>query len=531
MEEAHGSENARVVRAAGVVGIATMLSRIFGFLRDMIVASLFGAGLTTDAFFVAFRIPNLLRRLLAEGSLTVSFIPIFTEYLRNRSKEEALELADITFTALSILLVAVSLTGVLFSPLIVTVMAPGFVKTPAQYDLTVFLTRLMFPYIFLISLVALCMGILNSLRHFAAPALAPVVLNLAMIAAALTLRGFFQEPITALAIGVMAGGVLQLVMQWPFLVRMGVHLKPNFHFRHPGMRRIGLLMLPAAFGAAIYQINIFIGTILASFLPTGSISYLYYADRIVELPLGVFAIAVGTATLPSFSEQVAQGRFEELKRTIAFSLRIILFITIPATVALIALRVPIISVLFQRGEFGIESTLLTAQALLCYAVGLWAFSVIRIIVSVFYSLQDTKAPMKAAIVALIVNALCSLVLMFPLKHGGLALATSIASAVNVGMLWVILRRRIGKLLDREFYRSLARTSLASLIMWGVILLVGLLYPWNTGGPFHVRFVHLILCVAAGAVAFFTSALLLKSPEITDALGSIRRRLKRGPSSE
>ncbi|MFZ4439189.1 MAG: murein biosynthesis integral membrane protein MurJ [Syntrophales bacterium] len=530
MADSSGSENSRVVRAAGVVGIATMLSRIFGFLRDMIVASLFGAGLTTDAFFVAFRIPNLLRRLLAEGSLTVSFIPIFTEYLRNRSKEEALELADITFTALSILLVAVSLTGVLCSPLIVTVMAPGFVKTPAQYDLTVFLTRLMFPYIFLISLVALCMGILNSLRHFAAPALAPVVLNLAMIAAALTLRGFFQEPITALAIGVMAGGVLQLVMQWPFLVRMGVRLKPNFHFRHPGMRRIGLLMLPAAFGAAIYQINIFIGTILASFLPTGSISYLYYADRIVELPLGVFAIAVGTATLPSFSEQVAQGRFEELKRTIAFSLRIILFITIPATVALIALRVPIISVLFQRGEFGIESTLLTAQALLCYAVGLWAFSVIRIIVSVFYSLQDTKAPMKAAIVALIVNVLCSLVLMFPLKHGGLALATSIASAVNVGMLWIILRRRIGKLLDREFYGSLGRTSLASLIMWGVILLVGLLYPWNTGGPFHARLVHLILCVTAGAAAFFTAALLLKSPEITDALGSIRRRLKRGSSS-
>ncbi len=530
MADVHGSENSRVVRAAGVVGMATMLSRIFGFLRDMIVAGLFGAGLTTDAFFVAFRIPNLLRRLLAEGSLTVSFVPVFTEYLRNRSRKEALELADIVFTALSILLVAVSLLGVLFSPLIVTVMAPGFVKTPAQYNLAVFLTRLMFPYIFLISLVALCMGILNSLRHFAAPALAPVVLNLAMILAALSLRGFFREPITALAIGVMAGGVLQLAMQWPFLVRMGVRLKPNFRFRHPGVRRIGLLMLPAAFGAAIYQINIFIGTILASFLPTGSISYLYYADRIVELPLGVFAIAVGTATLPSFSEQVAQGRFEELKRTIVFSLRIILFITIPATVALIALRVPIISVLFQRGEFGVQSTLLTAQALLCYAVGLWAFSIIRIIVSVFYSLQDTKAPMKAAIVALIVNALFSLVLMFPLKHGGLALATSIASAVNVGMLWVILRRRIGKLLDREFYRSVGKTAVASLVMLGVILFVGLIYPWNTTGPFNVRLIHLGLCVACGGAAFLAAAFLFHSPEITTTFGAIRRRLTRGSSS-
>jgi putative peptidoglycan lipid II flippase len=524
MPDKHGSENSRVVRAAGVVGMATMLSRVFGFIRDMIVAGLFGAGLTTDAFFVAFRIPNLLRRLLAEGSLTVSFVPVFTEYLKTRTREEALELADIAFTALSILLVAVSLVGVLLSPFIVTVMAPGFVKSPAQYDLAVFLTRLMFPYILLISLVALCMGILNSLRHFAAPALSPVVLNIAMILAALTLRDFFREPITALAVGVMAGGVLQLAMQWPFLVRMGVRLKPNFRFRHPGLRRVGLLMLPASFGAAIYQINIFVGTILASLLPAGSVSYLYYADRIVELPLGVFAIAVGTATLPSFSEQVAQGRFEELKRTIAFSLRIILFITIPATVALIALRVPIISVLFQRGEFGIQSTLLTAQALLCYAVGLWAFSVIRIIVAAFYSLQDTKAPMKAAIVALIVNAALSVALMFPLQHGGLALATSIATAVNVGMLWVILQRRIGKLLDREFYHSLGRTFLASLVMWGVILLIGIIYPWNITGPFDARLVYLTLCVAGGAAAFFGAALLLKSPEITTAIGSIRRRL-------
>jgi putative peptidoglycan lipid II flippase len=524
MADQHGSENSRVVRAAGVVGMATMLSRVFGFLRDMIVAGLFGAGLMTDAFFVAFRIPNLLRRLLAEGSLTVSFIPVFTEYLKNRTREEALELADIAFTALSILLVAVSLAGVLLSPLIVTIIAPGFVKTPAQYNLAVFLTRMMFPYILLISLVALCMGILNSLRHFAAPALSPVVLNLAMILSALTLRGFFREPITALAVGVMAGGVLQLAMQWPFLVRMGVRLKPDFRFRHPGVRRIGFLMLPAAFGAAIYQINIFIGTILASLLPTGSVSYLYYADRIVELPLGVFAIAVGTATLPSFSEQVAQGRFEELKKTISFSLRIILFITIPATVALIALRVPIISVLFQRGAFGVQATLLTSQALLCYAVGLWAFSVIRIIVSAFYSLQDTRSPMKAAIVALIVNVVFSVVLMFPLKHGGLALATSIATAVNVGMLGVILRRRIGKLLDREFYRSLGRTSLASLVMWGVILLISMIYPWNISGPFDARLTHLTLCVAGGGVAFFAAAFFFKSPEITTAIDSIRRRL-------
>lgn len=524
MAEEGRSENSRVVRAAGVVGIATMLSRIFGFLRDMVVAGFFGAGLATDAFFVAFRIPNLLRRLLGEGSLTVSFVPVFTGYLRHKTREEALELANIAFTALSIILVAVSLAGVILSPLIVTVMAPGFVKTPAQYDLAVFLTRLMFPYILLISLVALCMGILNSLRHFAAPALSPVVLNIAMIAAALTLRDFFQEPIVALAVGVMIGGVLQLAMQWPFLVRMGVRLKPDFHFRHRGLKRIGTLMFPAMFGAAIYQINIFIGTILASLLPAGSVSYLYYADRLVELPLGVFAIAVGTATLPSFSNQVALGKIEEMKRTIAFSLRIILFITIPATVALIALRIPIISVLFQRGEFGAQATELTAQALLYYALGLWAFSVIRIVVSAFYALQDTRSPMKAAIVALIVNAAFSVALMFPLKHGGLALATSIASAVNVGMLWVILQRRLGRLLDGEFCRSVGKTGLASLAMWGAILVVGMIHPWNTSGPFNERLIYLILCIAGGGVAFFTAALLLKSPEVMEVLGSLHRRI-------
>ncbi len=524
MVDEHGSENRRVVRAAGVVGIATMLSRIFGFIRDMVVAAFFGAGLTTDAFFVAFRIPNLLRRLLAEGSLTVSFVPVFTEYLRNKTREEALELANITFTALSIILVVVSLLGVLFSPLIVTIMAPGFVRMPAQYDLAVFLTRLMFPYILLISLVALCMGILNSLRHFAAPALSPVVLNLAMILAALTLRGFFREPVVALAVGVMAGGVLQLAMQLPFLIRMGVRLKPDFHFRHPGVKRIGMLMLPASFGAAIYQINIFIGTILASLLPAGSVSYLYYADRIVELPLGVFAIAVGTATLPSFSDQVAQGRIEELKRTISFSLRLILFITIPATVALIVLRVPIISVLFQRGEFSAQATVLTAQALLCYAVGLWAFSVIRIIVSAFYSLQDTRSPMKAAIVALIVNAVFSVALMFPLKHGGIALATSIASAVNVGMLWVILKRRVGTILDSEFTRSVGKTSLASLVMGAAIFIIGLLYPWHTSGPFSARLIYLVLCVAGGGIAFLAAAFLFRSPEVMLMMGSLRRRI-------
>jgi len=525
-ERPHSRENAKVAKAAGIVGLATMLSRVFGFIRDMVVAGFFGAGIVTDAFFVAFRIPNLLRRLLGEGSLTVSFVPVFTEYLNRKSREEAFELASIAFTLLSVILVAVSIAGVVFSPLIVTAMAPGFTRVPVQYELAVFLNRLMFPYIFFISLVALCMGILNSLRHFAAPALSPVVLNLSMILATLTLRDFFREPILALVVGVMAGGVLQLMMQWPFLVRLGVRLKPDFRFRHPGIRRIGLLMLPAVFGAAVYQINVFIGTILASLLPGGSVSYLYYADRIVELPLGVFAIAVGTATLPSFSEQISKGNFEEFKKTIAFSLRLILFITIPAMIALIALREPIISVLFQRGNFDARSTVLTAQALLCYSVGLWAFSVIRVIVSAFYALQDTRNPMKAAIAALVVNVACSVALMFPLQHGGLALATSIASAVNVAILAVTLKRKIGPFVDGDFYRSVLKTIAAATAMWGVIVLVDLLFPWKTGGAFSARLSFLVAAIAAGTVTFFSVCAMIRIPEMVTLIRILRRKFTR-----
>lgn len=520
------TENGRVVRAAGIVGAATFLSRIFGFLRDMVVAAYFGAGLVTDAFFVAFRIPNLLRRLLAEGSLTVAFVPVFTEYLQKKSKKDALELANVAFTALSIILVMVSLAGVLFSPLIVAVMAPGFVSEPAQYGLAVFLTRLMFPYIFFISLVALCMGILNSLRHFAAPALSPVLLNLAMIAATILLTDFFPEPVYALAVGVMAGGVLQLALQWPFLLKMGVRLKPNFNFSHPGLKRIGLLMLPAMFGGAVYQINILIGTILASLLPSGSVSYLYYADRLVELPLGVFGIAVGTAALPSLSRLANREDWEEFKKTVAFSLRLILFVTIPATVALIVLGESIISVLFQRGAFGALDTLRTTEALLCYALGLWAFSTIRVVVSAFHAFQDMRTPLRAAVLALVVNVAFSIALMYPLQHAGLALATSLASAANVIVLYAILRRRIGVFLRKDFFRSLARIASASLIMWGVIALVGLIFPWDLQAGFRDRATFLALAIAGGLGGFIAAAYLLKCEEMIHLAAMIKRKTSR-----
>ncbi|MEA3486232.1 MAG: murein biosynthesis integral membrane protein MurJ [Thermodesulfobacteriota bacterium] len=505
------TENARVVKATWVVGLATLLSRVFGFIRDMVIAGFFGAGLATDAFFVAFRIPNLLRRLFAEGSLTIAFIPVFTGYLK-RSKKQAIELAGIAFTLLSIILVLVSVAGILLSPWIVRIMAPGFADVPDKYALTVFLTRLMFPYIFFISLVALCMGILNSFRHFAAPALAPVILNICMIAAAFLLKDCFEEPVISLAVGVIVGGVLQLAMQFPFLLKVGVRLKPNFHFNHPGMKRIGVLMLPAVFGAAVYQASIFINTILASFLPGGSVSYLYYADRVVQLPLGVFAMAVGTASLPSFAEQVTEGNYEELKNTISFSLRLILFVTIPAMVALIVLRVPIISVLFQRGQFDVASTVFTAQALLYYAVGLWAFSCIRVVVSAFYAMQDTRTPVKIAVAALLVNVIMSIILMFPMKHAGLALATSIASAVNIVVLAVILRRKVGRFLKKSFWTSVLKTILASVVMCLSITAVIHTLGWNSEGALGERLLFLTVAIVVGFAVFALSSFVLGSSE-------------------
>jgi len=518
-------EKAKVAKAAGVVGSATMLSRIFGFIRDMVVAALFGAGLATDAFFVAFRIPNLLRRLLAEGSLTVSFVPVFTEYLTQKSREEANELACVTFTALFCVLIVVTLLGILFAPSIVTITAPGFVTSPLQFKLAVSFTRLMFPYIFFISLVALCMGILNSFRHFAAPALAPVVLNISMITTSLALYHYFSEPLYALAWGVIAGGILQLALQVPFLLKYGIHLKFNFSFRHPGLKKIATLITPTLLGSAVYQLNVFIGTILASLLPKGSVSYLYYADRIVELPLGVFAIAVGTASLPSFSTHVAEGDWENLKKTINFSLRLLLFVTIPAMVALLILAEPIISVLFKRGAFNEEAVLRTSQALFYYSLGLWAFSVVRVIDSVFFSLQDRRSPLIAAFLSFLTNVGMSLLLMGPLKHGGLALATSIASALNVLILHMILRKKLGSYLDKSFFTSLRKTILASLLMGVTLLFLPFLMPRQSGAPFLQSFSYIVINIGCGLAVFFLSSLFVKHPELMAIVNNIKKLTK------
>jgi putative peptidoglycan lipid II flippase len=518
------NENELVTKAAGTVGVLTFLSRILGLVRDILIASFFGSGLSADAFFVAFRIPNLLRRVFAEGSFSVAFIPVFTEYLQKKSRQQAIELAQVVSTVLILILTIVTVLGIVFSPTIVRIIAPGFGGAGGKFALTVLLTRIMFPYIFLVSLLALFMSILNSLKHFAAPALAPVFLNLAMIAALLFIAPSMKTPTVGLAIGVVVGGVLQLVLQIPFLLNRGMHLGLKWELNHPALKRIGALMVPTIFGSAIYQINQLVGTLLASLLREGSVSYLYYADRLVQFPLGVFAIAISTAVLPSLSREAAHGDVEGLKGTLSHALRLTMFITIPAMIGLIVLREPIIRLLFQRGAFSVTATFMTARALLYYSLGLWAFAGLRVFVSAFYSLQDTKTPVKAAVIAMLLNIIFSIILMnTPLEHGGLALALSLASSLQLLMLIFLLRKRLGGVEGRSVFISMARSFLAALIM-GVCIYVFAFKVFSsafTGGMFSLTIgVLAIICV--GLVIFLLSAKALRCQELSYLAALLRK---------
>ncbi len=511
-----------LVRTAGVVGFATLLSRILGYVRDMVIAYFFGTGDAADAFFVAFRIPNLLRRLFAEGSLTVAFIPIFTEYLVRESKKSAYEFSNAVFTLLSIVLVIFSCLGVICAPLIVKLMAWGFTGDASKFELTVLLTRIMFPYIFFISLVALCMGILNSLKHFVAPALAPVLLNLTLILSVIILMPYFSRPVLALAFGVIIGGFIQLALQIPFLKKKEVTLKFNFSFSHPGLRRLVKLMLPAVLGAAVYQINIVIITMIASFLPAGSVSYLYYSDRVFQFPLALFGIALATASLPAMSNQVAQNKMDDLRETLSHSLRLIFFITIPAMVGLAVLRVPIVRILFQRGEFSADATLLTAKALLWFVVGLWSVAGVRVVANVFYALQDIWTPVKVAVLSIICNLALCVLLMKPMQHAGLALAVSLSSMLNLMVLLVVLRMRLGRLGIKKVVFSSSKALCCSAVMGMVVYLTYHSEFWAAHQfPAH-GVVVLAASIVSGVFVFFFFSYLLKSAELSSLWEGFKR---------
>ncbi|MFC1868137.1 murein biosynthesis integral membrane protein MurJ [Thermodesulfobacteriota bacterium] len=511
----HISERDNVSQAAGIVGFYTFLSRILGLVRDMVVATFFGSGMATDAFFVAFRIPNLLRRLFAEGSLTIAFIPVFTEYLRLKSKEDAFEMARVVLTVLSVILAVVTILGVLFSPWIVRIQAWGFGGTGLKYELTIMLTRITFPYILLISLVALFMGILNSLRHFAAPAAAPILLNVGIIGATIWISPHLSQPIVGVAMGVIIGGILQVALQIPWIIRKGISFFPRWAPNHPAVKRIGLLMLPAVFGSAIYQFNQFMGTLLASFLAEGSVSWLYYADRLVQFPLGIFAIAISTAALPSLSRQAAEKDFDKFMDTVNYSMRLTLFITIPAMAGLIILGKPIIQLFFERGAFDSLSTERTAYALVFYSLGLWAFAGTRIIVSAFYAFQDTKTPVKVAAIALIANLVFSLALMGPLKHGGLALALSIASSIQFCFLVFFLKKKMGAWDPVPVIISAGKSIIATVVMG---LAIWYLHPrWFSTNPLSGGWhsaINVICLILIGVIIYFGLARIFGCRELS-----------------
>lgn len=521
------SEKKKIVRAAGILGSATMLSRILGMVRDIVVSRLFGAGLATDAFFAAFQIPNMLRRFFAEGALTAAFVPTFTATLNQKGEQDARELANICFTLLTIVMALITLVGILFSPLIVSLMFPGFKVEPGKFELTVLLNRLMFPYIFFISLVALCMGILNTLRHFFTPAISTVFLNIAMILAALCLRGFFDAPITALAMGVLIGGAVQLVMQLPVLWRKGFPVRPNFDFSNPEVHRITLLMLPSLFGVGVYYLNIVVSAILASQLPQGSVSYLYYAQRLFEFPQGIFTVSIAQAVLPSMSKQAAAGDMDGMKDSLSFGMRLTLFITIPAMAGLMVCSTPIFSLIFMGGAFDYAKVINSAQALLYYSLGLSFVAMTRVLAPAFYALKDTKTPVLTAFIAFALNLCLSLLLMGPLKHGGLALASTLSACGNMLLLLWFLRRKTGSFGGRAIMKTALKSCVGALPMALAVWYVCSLADWSQAGHKVLKGSVLGGAILIGTAVYILAVRLLRTEEALEAGALLRRKLVKG----
>lgn len=518
------SERRNIVEAAGVLGCATMLSRVMGMVRDMIVAHLFGAGLATDAFIAAFQIPNVLRRFFAEGALTSAFVPIFSHTLTSCGQARARQLANSCATLLSLVMAGVTLAGMLFAPLLVELMFPGFRAVAGKFELTVLLNRIMLPYVFLISLVALCMGILNTIRHFFTPAVSTVFLNLSMILAALTLRHLFQVPVTALAVGVLVGGGVQLMLQLPVLWVKGFPLRPRFNFRMPELRRMALLLFPSMMGVGVYYLNIMVSAILASRLPQGSVSYLYYAQRLFEFPQGLFTVSVAQAVLPSMSRQAAAGDMAGMKGSLAFGLRLTLFITIPALFGLMVCSFPILSLLFMGGAFDQGTAAHAARALMFYSSGLAFVAMTRVLAPAFYALGDTRTPLLAALVTLLLNLFFSLLLMGPLAHGGLALATSLAALGNMLLLLWCLARKIGSYGGGGVLTCCLKSLLASLPMAAVVWYLCGLVEWTAPGQLLPKVLCLGGAVVAGVCVYAASSRALRSREALEALGLFRKRV-------
>jgi putative peptidoglycan lipid II flippase len=519
-----GSTEGQVVQALGSIGTATLASRILGFVRDMVVALAFGAGPVTDAFFVAFRIPNMLRRLLAEGALSTAAIPVFTDYLVNRSRDEFRGMVRAVLGAALLVLGLVTALGIVGAPWILRAIAPGFAGESEHAALAVLLTRVMFPYLILVGLSALAMGLLNAEGRFFAAALGPAVLNAGMILAVLIGTSRLDPPVLALAVGVLAGGAGQLAVQLPGLRSLGLLLPPSGELRHPALARMARLLLPAVFGLAAVQVTVFVNTMLASLLEPGSISFLYYADRVMEFPLGVFGIALASASLPAMSRQAAAGDLPAVAGTLNFALRLSTFIAVPATVGLLVLREPIIRVLFERGRFTADDTAATAVALAAYAAGLTGFSAARIAAQAFYAIGEPGTAVRMGIVSVVANVIAALLLMRPLGHAGLALASSIGAYVNVVALVWAARRRFGPLGGRALLTSAARIGLAgaALAAW----CAGTVALWPVRAGVLGDATWLAVAILGGAVVYWGAAIAMRVDERHAVRGVLPGRKRR-----
>jgi len=498
----------KLVKSTATVGAMTLLSRVLGFLRDMVVARMFGVGEGTDAFFVAFKIPNFLRRLFAEGAFAQSFVPVLSEYKTQRDHAEVKSLVDDVAGTLGGILFLITIIGVLAAPVLIFIFAPGFLDEPVKYSLASDMLVLTFPYILFISLTAFAGGILNTYGRFGVPAFTPVLLNLVLIACAVWLSPLMAEPITALAWGVLIAGIAQLLFQFPFLAKLKLLPRPRFSFKDEGVRRIKKLMLPAIFGSSVAQINLLLDTLIASFLVTGSVSWLYFSDRLVEFPLGVFGIALATVILPNLSQHHAAQSAESFSKTLDWALRWAVIIGTPATAGLFVLAGPMLTTLFQYDSFSTFDVEMATRSLMAYAVGLLGFILIKVLAPGFFARQDTKTPVKIGVIAMVSNMVMNLILVWPLAHAGLALATSLSAFVNAGLLFFTLRKEAVYSPEAGWVKLVlqvvaANAVMAAVLWWGT----GDLQSWFEMSGIH-RVIELAMWIGLGAVAYFVVLLVL-----------------------
>ena len=517
----------RLLKSTMTVGGMTLVSRVLGLVRDIVIARVIGAGVGADAFFVAFKIPNFMRRLFAEGAFSQAFVPVLSDYRETQDVQSVRALIGAVAGMLGGILLLVTLIGVLAAPLLVTIFAPGFLDEPAKFEMAVDMVRITFPYLLLISLTALVAGVLNSYGRFAVPAFTPVLLNLCLIAATLWFAPGLDRPVMALAWAVLLAGLLQLSFQLVPLHRMGFLTRPRWVRGNPGVARIKKLMLPAIFGSSVAQINLLFDTLIASFLVTGSVSWLYFSDRLMEFPLGIFGIALATVILPSLSRDHAAESRERFMATLDWALRLVVLITVPAAMGLCLLAGPMLTTLFQYGAFSVDDVAMSRLSLMAYALGLPGFVLVKVLASGFYARQDTRTPVRVGVIAMTTNMVMNVLFVVPLvyfdapgPHAGLAVATSLSAYLNAGLLYHGLRREAGYRPGVGWFVWLAKVSIGVAAMSALLILgpeatdVWLAMGWQG------RILHLVFWVVAAMLVFVVSmfALGVRPAHLVSAMG-------------